>query len=111
MPIGWESDYHIESAARFFFNRTENGAAVFDAGSGGVGLAALTWPPKWPPVGLRRQRLKHGLPMTVSDVLPPRLVAAARAAGLWPATTSLTVSTTMSATELLSSHLVTTGAS
>ena len=71
VPIGWESDYHIGSAARFFFNRTENGAAVFDAGSGGVGLAALTWPPKWPPVGLRRQRLKHGLPITVSDVLPP----------------------------------------
>ena len=71
VPIGWESDYHIESAARFFFSRTApNGAAVFDAGSGGVGLAALTWPPKWPPVSLRRQRLKHGLPMTVSDVLP-----------------------------------------
>ena len=39
------------------------------------GLADLTFPPSWPPRGLRRQRVRHGLPPVIApdpeDALDP----------------------------------------
>jgi hypothetical protein len=48
------------------FRNSKTGRAISEVRDGrAVGLCELTFPPSWPPKGLRHQRAKHGLPETV----------------------------------------------